>query len=126
MKSEPGFSPAVDATFEFGTDHFKVDPAMKYVTIDVKAALKNSDGSTISYCYNGIIEINEGFSAILMGDPNAKSVDFGQVFTHVTFETGAEHLKGLETSRFVGSSRFILEEGKHPIVEMKISKIVKG
>ncbi|KIW77997.1 hypothetical protein Z517_07830 [Fonsecaea pedrosoi CBS 271.37] len=40
LKSEPGFEPAVDAQVLFGTDHFKVTDDMKYVTIDVKAALK--------------------------------------------------------------------------------------
>ena len=39
LKSEPGFTPAVDAKFEFGTDHYKVTNDMKYCTIDVKAAL---------------------------------------------------------------------------------------
>ncbi|KAL6241592.1 hypothetical protein RBB50_011615 [Rhinocladiella similis] len=39
LKSEPGFTPAIDAKFEFGTDHFKVTNDMKYCTIDVKAAL---------------------------------------------------------------------------------------
>ena len=126
VKSEPGFEPAVDAEFEFGTDHFQVDPSGRYATIDVKAALKNSDGSNISYAYEGIIEINEAFGLILTGNPAAKTVDFGQVFTHVTFEVGSEKLKGLETSRFVGTSKFIVEEGKPFVIEMKISKIVKG
>ncbi|EXJ71838.1 uncharacterized protein A1O5_04339 [Cladophialophora psammophila CBS 110553] len=122
LKSEPGFSPAVDAEFVFGTDHFWVSPDQSYATIDVKAAMKNADGATISYMYNGIIEINEEFGKILMGSPDAKTVDFGLVFTH----TGASPLKGLENARFVGTSRFIMEEGKPQVIEMKISKIVKG
>lgn len=88
--------------------------------------MKNSDGETISYTYNGIIAINEAFGLVMIGHPKAETVDFGQVFTHVTFQTGSEKLKGLETSRFVGTSRFILEEGKDQVIEMKISKIVKG
>lgn len=41
-------------------------------------------------------------------------------------ETGAERLNGLETGRFVGTSQSILEEGQPPVIEMEISKIVKG
>ncbi|OAG35267.1 hypothetical protein AYO21_10538 [Fonsecaea monophora] len=127
LKSEPGFEPAVDAQVLFGTDHFKVTDDMKYVTIDVKAALKNEDGTTISYAYTGHIEITPAFGLILTGSPEAKTTDFGHVFTHITFETGAPNFKSLETSRFVGASRFIVSEGgKGPVIETKISKIVKG
>ncbi|OAL34603.1 hypothetical protein AYO20_06020 [Fonsecaea nubica] len=147
LKSEPGFEPAVDAQVLFGTDHFKVTEDMKYVTIDVKAALKNEDGTTISYAYTGHIEITPAFGLILAGSPDAKTTDFGHVFTHITFEvscpshmtygmtpqtdlmleTGAPNFKSLETGRFVGASRFIVNgEGKGPVIETKISKIVKG
>ncbi|KAK7883473.1 hypothetical protein LTR67_011223 [Exophiala xenobiotica] len=126
LKSEPGFTPTVNAKFEFGTDHFKVTNDMKYCTLDVKAALTNADGATISYTYTGHIEITPEFAAVMTGAAEAKTVDFGLVFTHVTFETGASHLKVLETGRFVGTSRFIVEEGKPQVIEMKISKLVKG
>ncbi|EXJ76273.1 uncharacterized protein A1O5_00781 [Cladophialophora psammophila CBS 110553] len=126
LKSEPDFSPAVDAKVEFGTDHFNLTQDLKYCTIDVKAALKNVDGATISYAYKGHIEVTPELGLILGESPSAKTTDFGHVFTHVTFETGAHHLKSLETGRFVGASRFVIEGGNGPVIEMKISKIVKG
>ena len=42
------------------------------------------------------------------------------------FETGDEKLKDLELGVFVGSGRFLVEEGKPAVVEYKISKVVKG
>ena len=42
------------------------------------------------------------------------------------FETGEEKLKGLELGTFVGSGRFLVEEGKPVTVEYKLSKVIKG
>ena len=42
------------------------------------------------------------------------------------FETGEESLKDLERGTFVGSGRFLIEEGKPVTVEYKLSKVVKG
>ena len=42
------------------------------------------------------------------------------------FETGDEKLKDLELGVFVGSGRFLVEEGKPAVAEYKISKVVKG
>jgi len=125
VKSEHGFSgPEVDAEFIFGSDHVQVDPSMKNVRINVKAVLKNKDGCLIHYSYTGIIEMTPEGLAILTGSPDAKTTPFGKIFTHVDFETGAEHLKGLETSKFIGCSRFLVEAGKSVVVESKISKVV--
>ena len=43
--------------------------------------------------------------------------------THVSFETGEESLKDIEHKVYVGSGRFILEEGKPVVVEYKISEV---
>ncbi len=43
--------------------------------------------------------------------------------TQVSFETGTAELKALEHKVFVGSGRFILEEGKPLTVEYKISEV---
>ena len=39
------------------------------------------------------------------------------------FETGHEELKVLEHKVFVSSGRFIIEAGKHPVVEYLISEV---
>lgn len=46
------------------------------------------------------------------------------IATHILFETGSEALKGMEEKIYVGSGRFIVEEGKPVVVEYKISEVV--
>lgn len=43
--------------------------------------------------------------------------------THLTFETGSEKYKALETSVFVAAGRFIVEKDKPVMVEYKVSKV---
>ena len=43
--------------------------------------------------------------------------------THILFETGSEALKDIEKKIYVGSGRFVLEEGKPVTVEYKISEV---
>jgi hypothetical protein len=40
MKSEPGFSPAVDAAIIFGSDLIRADPSEKHVRLDVRSLMK--------------------------------------------------------------------------------------
>lgn len=43
--------------------------------------------------------------------------------THVLFETGSEELNLLERKMYVASGRFVIEEGKPPVVEYLISEV---
>jgi len=43
--------------------------------------------------------------------------------THVSFETGDETLKEIQHKVYVGSGRFIVNEGQPLVVEYKISEI---
>lgn len=45
---------------------------------------------------------------------------------HLTFETGDETLKELETGVFVAAGRFVVEKDRPVTVEYRVSKIVKG
>jgi hypothetical protein len=46
---------------------------------------------------------------------------------HITFESGAEKFKELETGVYVGAGRFVVDMERAGIaVEYKISKVVKG
>lgn len=68
------------------------------------------------------------FVAISTGSPEAKTTDYGNAFTQITFETGTEALKPLEHGLFVGSAHFVIEgEGdqKTLYVESKVSRVVK-
>jgi hypothetical protein len=44
----------------------------------------------------------------------------------VLFETGSEELRALEEKVYVASGRFIIEEGKGPVVEYLISEVAPG
>jgi Protein of unknown function (DUF3237) len=46
--------------------------------------------------------------------------------THLTFETGSEKHKELETSVFVAAGRFIVEKDKPVVVEYKVSRVKHG
>jgi hypothetical protein len=116
--------PSLEAEFLFGDDHVHIDPGMKNVRVNVQAVLKNKGGSLIHYTYKGILEMTPESIAILTGSPDAKTTEFGKIFTHVNFETGAQEIKELETGIFVGCSRFLVEEGKAPVVESRISRVV--
>lgn len=78
----------------------------------------------LRYFYKGIIEIDQATAAIMTGQPDAKTTDYGKAITHVTFQTGSESLKSLETSLFVGSAHFVVENGSF-FIETKLSR-VKG
>ena len=42
------------------------------------------------------------------------------------FETGSDDLRALEQNIYVASGRFVIEAGKPPIVEYKISEVAAG
>jgi hypothetical protein len=48
------------------------------------------------------------------------------IVTHVLLETGAEELRAIEEKVYVGSGRFIVENGKPTVVEYLISEVVSG
>lgn len=85
---------------------------------------RNSDGALVSYCYEGLVEVNPEFLLILTNDPRARTTAYGNSISHVTFETGSESLKHLEHSLFVGSAHFVVTEGGKYYVETKISRIL--
>ncbi|KZF26502.1 hypothetical protein L228DRAFT_264888 [Xylona heveae TC161] len=127
VKSEPGFELALDATFNgTGHDFIRQDPSGKHLRLDVRSTVTNKDGAIIALYYTGVVAITPGVAAALSGAPDAKTTDYGDSFTHFTFETGAEHLKALETSVFVGAGHFIVEPGKPLVVQYKVSQVIKG
>ncbi|KAI9839847.1 MAG: hypothetical protein M1819_000037 [Sarea resinae] len=126
LKAEPGFtSPALDAKFiGTGYDYIRHDPSGEHMRLDVRSQLKNKDGALFSLYYTGVIAKDPALLKVLEGSPDAQTTEFGNAFTHFTFETGSPALKELETSVFVGSGRFRIEKGKPTVVEYKISKVV--
>jgi len=123
LRSEPGYPVKVDATFVHGSDFIRGDPSGKHVRLDVNSVLKDKGGAIISYRYSGIIEMKPGPTAVLTDSKDAKTTDFGDILTHVLFETGSDELKLMEQKVYVASGRFIIESGKAPVVEYKISEV---
>jgi hypothetical protein len=94
--------------------------------------------------YTGVVDITPGLSAILGGSPAAKTTEYGNscklmlrkgglgkasadsfVVIHVTFETGCEKYKDLETGIFVGAGHFLIDE-RGLSSEYKVSRVVAG
>jgi Protein of unknown function (DUF3237) len=93
--------------------------------------------------YTGVVDITPGLSAILGGSPAAKTTEYGYscmpphgcvvegycadltVVINVTFETGCERYKALETGVFVGAGRFVVDE-RGLSSEYKVSRVAAG
>ena len=156
VKSEPGFSPAINAEFVgTGNDYIHNDPSGKHMRLNAHGVVKDSESGAMVYLnYSGVVDITPEVGAILQGHQDAKSTDFGNscewypavllpplesctvghllttnaedVVIEMRFETGSEKLKALETGTFVAAGRFIYEHGKPVVVEYKVSNVVKG
>jgi len=123
IRSEPGYPVKVDAVFIHGSDFIRQDPSGKHLRLDVTSVLKDKSGAVISFKYSGIINLTQQIAAVLGDSADAKTTEFGNVFTHVLFETGSEDLRILEQKVYVACGRFIIESGKAPVVEYLISEV---
>jgi len=85
--------------------------------------LKDKRGAVLGFKYSGIVNVTPGVAKVLGGAADAKTTEFGDIFTHVLFETGSEEFRTLEQKVYVASGRFIVEEGKNPVVEYLISEV---
>jgi len=123
LQSEPGYPIQVDAIFVHGSDYIRADPDGQHVRLEVSSLLKDKSGGFIRYSYTGTVRMDGQAAKVLSGDAGAVTTDFGEAFTNISFETGSAGLKDLEKKVYVGSGRFILEEGKPATVEYKISEV---
>ncbi|KFY70918.1 hypothetical protein V499_08882 [Pseudogymnoascus sp. VKM F-103] len=120
--SEPGYPVKVNASFLSGSDYIKPDTSGDFFRLDVKSLLKDESGALITLNYTGHIQTTEAIFKVLGGAPDAKTTEFGNISTHLTFETGSEDLRLLEQKVYVGNGRFIVEDGGLT-VEYKISQV---
>ncbi|KAF2458947.1 hypothetical protein BDY21DRAFT_339369 [Lineolata rhizophorae] len=127
VKSEPGFSPALDAThMGVGYDYIHNDPSGEQMRLDVRSQLKTKEGALLAMYYKGPVDITPALMKILGGAPDAESTPFGNSFVTFSFETGAPEYKPLENMMFVAAGRFLVQQGKPVIVEYKVSRVLKG
>ncbi|KDN65575.1 hypothetical protein CSUB01_03597 [Colletotrichum sublineola] len=148
LRSEPDYPIKVDAVFVHGADYLRGDPDGHYVRLEVSSVLKDkATGAAIRFDYTGTIDVSGPAGTVLKGLPGAKTTDFGDacecpfsgperrqkiiawpdtdtyVVTHAKFETGHEALREIQNKVYVGSGRFVVEEGKPVVVEYKISEV---
>ncbi|RAK97083.1 DUF3237 domain-containing protein [Aspergillus ibericus CBS 121593] len=128
VKSEPGFSPALDAEFVgIGNDYIHADADGKHLRLDAHGVIKPKDGEDLIYLnYTGICTLMPEVIAVFAGESPNGSTPFNTAFTHITFETGSERYKELEHRVFVAQGRFNVEKGKPTVVEYHVSQVVQG
>ncbi|PYI00252.1 hypothetical protein BO78DRAFT_402168 [Aspergillus sclerotiicarbonarius CBS 121057] len=128
VKSEPGFSPALDAEFVgVGNDYIHADPDGKHLRLDAHGVIKPKDGDDLIYLnYTGVCTLMPEVLAVFAGTSPSGSTPFNTAFTHITFETGSERYKELESRVFVAQGRFNVEQGKPTVVEYHVSQVVQG
>ena len=122
--SEPGYAHALDAVVEHGGDFIRGDADGKTLRLDVNSVVRDrKTGAALRFNYSGVLALGGPAGEVLAGKAGPGMSPFGEVFTRVSFETSEESLKPLERKVYVGSGRFIIEEGKPLAVEYKISEV---
>ncbi|KAK0667605.1 hypothetical protein QBC41DRAFT_134908 [Cercophora samala] len=124
--SEPSYPIKLNAPILHGADYITTQPDGKTVKLEVQSVAKDAPtGATIRFNYTGTVSLLGAAGKVLKGDPSAATTDFGEAFIHPVFQTGGvPELAELANKTYVGSGRFILEEGRPVIVEYKISEVV--
>ena len=78
VKSEPNFSPSIDAEWVgTGNDYIHNDPDGKAMRLDAHAVVKDKGGGTVYLHYTGVVNITPALGLILSQSPDAKSTEFG-------------------------------------------------
>ncbi|KAK4218200.1 hypothetical protein QBC37DRAFT_412773 [Rhypophila decipiens] len=125
ITSEPSYPIKLDATFVHGADFIRADPSGKHVRLEVHSVVKDklTDGGLLRFNYTGVIGTEGANGKVLGGSPDAATTPFGDAFINASFETGVKELAAIQDKVYVGSGRFVLEEGKPVTVEYKISEV---
>ncbi|KFY96421.1 hypothetical protein V498_02703 [Pseudogymnoascus sp. VKM F-4517 (FW-2822)] len=70
----------LNAVFLSGSDYIKPDTSGAFLRLDVKSLLKDESGALITLYYTGHIETTEAIMKALSGAPDAKTVEFGNIY----------------------------------------------
>ncbi|KAK4230567.1 hypothetical protein QBC38DRAFT_452203 [Podospora fimiseda] len=125
LVSEPSYPIPLDAVILQGADFIRTDPDGRHVRLEVQSLVKDKKtGGLVRFNYTGTVNIEGPNGKVLKGEEGAATTEFGGAFTHIVFESSVPELVALQEKTYVGSGRFILEEGKPPVVEYKISEVV--
>ncbi|KAK3906696.1 hypothetical protein C8A05DRAFT_29448 [Staphylotrichum tortipilum] len=123
--SHPSYPIQLDAAIEHGADYITLAPDGAHVRLDVQSAARDKvTGGVVRFSYTGKIGVTGPAGKVLKGEAGAATTGFGEAFSVVEFQAGgSKELESLEQKVYVGSGRFILEEGKPVIVEYKVSEV---
>ena len=94
-----------------GGDWPLIDYNANCLYIDARVRAKTEQGE-IYLQYKGNVTLDERMNKLLAGDPDAKSMSFGDTtwFTKVDIETTDSRLKWMETAFVVGQGRWNVDE----------------
>ncbi|KAI1404100.1 hypothetical protein F4819DRAFT_448637 [Hypoxylon fuscum] len=126
LESVGDFEPKVKFTISNGTDWFRIDADKTYGRVSVRALATDEKGLSVCIIVDGVVTLNETTMPLVFGAPNATTAPFGFGIENFKIETGHEEYKPLESMVFVGSQRFVKEEGDIVGVEARISRIISG
>ncbi|KAL1862206.1 hypothetical protein Plec18167_001008 [Paecilomyces lecythidis] len=127
LKSEPGFSPALDSSFVgTGNDYIRASADGKHLRLDAHGVIKTKEDALLYLHYTGNINVTEAEAAVFGGKAPDGPTPWGNLFTNIKFETGDERYKDLEKRVFVAQGRFIIQKDKPGVVEYKVSQVVQG
>ena len=80
MKSEPGFSPALDAELvgRSANDYIHMDPSGTHLRLNAHGVVKDkATGGFVYLNYQGVVQLTPELGLVLSGNPDAKSTEFG-------------------------------------------------
>ncbi|KAJ9201250.1 hypothetical protein DTO166G4_273 [Paecilomyces variotii] len=127
LKSEPGFSPAIDSNFAgTGNDYIRASADGKHLRLDAHGVVKTKDDALLYLHYLGDINVTEAEAAVFGGKAAEGPTPWGNIFTSIKFETGDERYKDLEKRVFVAQGRFVIRKDKPSVVEYKVSQVVQA
>ncbi|KAL8366733.1 hypothetical protein RB595_010543 [Gaeumannomyces hyphopodioides] len=126
VKSVEGFDVQVDMEVKGGEDWFEIDNDMKTGQLKINALASDAEGRCVRFIINGLTPITENISALMSGDPDAKTSDWGFGVNAIRVQTGHPEYKALESMLFTGSQRFRKLESGDIAAEVHISRVIPG
>ena len=122
--------PGIEATIlPGGSDWLLLDVASGVAHLDIRTHARTATGVAIYIHYTGVLRMDAATQKCLAWEEDARSTQAGDHHWWIgpQFEVGAEELKWLEQTAFVGQGHWIVEgEGKErkTAVEYEVYKVV--
>lgn len=121
--AESFHGPRIEGRVVSGGDWLYIDQSRDHARVNVKALVKTADGATVSVGWTGHCDLDDKIKAVFSQAPGASTTPFGNLIDQVTIEAAHPSFAQLEQSCFVGSGRFVLQDG-NMAVETRISRVV--